>query len=254
MKPLTPIALLALLACTDKGSASDDSRAGDDTRVTGDSGLHTGVDDSGELVIPNVLQSRHSGGYAEVITMTATSAAGVEDAGLLYASDLSGACGVGWQPQGSLCDEAPTRNAQDRSSKSVPDSGATWYAYDQDGANSIGILVIDACATGDCSSISFNTGRVFQMYSDGKTTHLRLYVHGDQGAAAPAWDDSGWQAAGEETFISAGREIDVYTVAGPTTLETGAQTTRYLKVEVRNDGAHGDDFYTELRSLKLFEL
>ncbi|MCB9744573.1 MAG: hypothetical protein H6741_17740 [Alphaproteobacteria bacterium] len=255
MKPLTPIALLALLACTDKGGPSgDDSRAGDDTRVTGDSVDDSGADDSGQVVIPNLLRSRHSGGAAEVVEMTATSAAGVEDTSLLYASNLGDTCGVGWQPQGSLCDEAPSRDSQDRSSKSVPDSGATWYAYDGDGQRSIGILVVDACATGDCSDITFNAGRVFQMYSDGKTTHLRLSTHPDTGAAAPAWDDAGWQAVVDETFISAGREIDVFTVAGPTALETGEQTTRYLKVEVRNDGAHGDDFYTELRALKLFEL
>jgi hypothetical protein len=117
-----------------------------------------------------------------------------------------------------------------------------------------GVLVIDACSDGSCTTIDFNEARVFQMYSDGKTTQLRLSVHSETSGTAPAWDDAGWtevtgiEDIGEGTVL----DEDELVVGDPTALLTGNQTTRYVRVETWNDGSLGDSSFTELRALKLF--
>jgi len=75
----------------------------------------------------NKLNGIFTGGAARVVAITATDSTGAEDTDLIYNDDLTQDCGSNWYPQGTLCDEAPTTNDPDVSTKTDDDSGATWY-------------------------------------------------------------------------------------------------------------------------------
>jgi len=199
----------------------------------------------------NLLQSAMTGGDASVVAITAVDGVGAEDPLLVYNADLTVGCAADWGPQGALCDESLSGRGSD--TRTNVNSGATWVARDGAAAPTTGVLVIDACATGRCESVTFDEGRVFQMFSDGKTTHVRLSGHATRAESAPPWDDAGWSEIVAWTPVSAGATTDLgITVTDPTILPTPSTQTRYLRVEVQNDGAHGQEGYVELRSLKLF--
>lgn len=155
---------------------------------------------------------------------------------------------------GTLCDAAPSTDSPALSGNR-PNAGATWYALEGSGEVT-GLLVVDACADGACEAIDFNEARVFQMFSSGKTTSLRLSVHDERGDQNPEWDDPGWQTVTGFEPIGAGRDDlgDGTLVSDPTVLPTGPHVTRYVRVEARNDGSLGSADYIELRSLKLFSV
>ncbi|MBW2549121.1 MAG: hypothetical protein JRE82_18305 [Deltaproteobacteria bacterium] len=89
------------------------------------------------------------------------------------------------------------------------------------------------------------------MFSDGKTTHLRISIHAERGDTAPA-------TVTDFETIGAGTNIDFFVVEGPAVISTGPRVTRYVRLEARNDGSlAGDDddqSYTEFRSVKLFSV
>lgn len=92
------------------------------------------------------------------------------------------------------------------------------------------------------------------MFSDGKTTQIELAVHPATGDTPPDWQDGKWKVITEGFApVGAGATADGgTTVTDPTVLTVGRQSTRYLRVRVRNDGSQGSENYIELRSLKLF--
>jgi hypothetical protein len=73
----------------------------------------------------------------------------------------------------------------------------------------------------------------FQMFSDGKTSHLRLSVHADRGDAAPSWDDAGWMTVSDFEAIGEGTDVndDGLVVEDPTVISTGPHVTRYVRIE-----------------------
>jgi hypothetical protein len=202
----------------------------------------------------NKLNGIFTGGAARVVTITALDSTGAEDTTLIYYSDLTQNCGTSWYPQGTLCDESPTTNDPEISTKTYPAGGATWYILL--GQETTGILVIDACYDGSCSLIDFNEVRIFQMFSDGKTTRIRLSIHPETGDTPPAWNDSGWQKLKDFHFVGAGNNLsgDGVTVSTPTVLPVKPSLTRYLLIEAQNDGSLGDGDYVELRAVKLFSV
>jgi hypothetical protein len=209
----------------------------------------------------NKLNGTNSGGAAEVVAITATLGTGAEDDTYVYDSDLLVGCDDSWYPQGTLCDEPDTTDSPTTSTKQDSDSGASWYGdgYEVDDADPItGFLVIDACSDDSCAAVDFNQARVFQMFSDGKTTSLRLSVHGERGDTPPAWNDAGWETVTDFEAIGLGTNIDDFIVEGPTVVPTGPRVTRYVRIEARNDGLNPEDedagYYTELRAVKLFSV
>jgi hypothetical protein len=201
----------------------------------------------------NKLNGNFSGGAARVVAITALDSTGAEDTTLIYLSDLTQNCDNNWEPQGTLCDEAPTTDDPELSTKTYY-SGATWYS--SSGKETTGILVIDACYDGSCSLIDFNEVRVFQMFSDGKTTRIRLSIHPETGDTPPAWNDSGWQKLEDFKSVGAGSNVsgDGVTVSKPTVLSVKPSRTRYILIEAQNDGTFGDPDYVELRVVKLFSV
>jgi hypothetical protein len=208
----------------------------------------------------NKLNGTNSGGAATVVQTTATLGTGEEDVDYIYESDLTLGCDDSWYPQGTLCDEPDTTDSPTTSTKTEPDSGATWYAAPDPGDEGpiTGFLIVDACSDASCEAVDFNEARVFQMFSDGKTTHLRISIHAERGDTAPAWDDAGWTMVTDFETIGAGTNIDFFVVEGPAVISTGPRVTRYVRLETRNDGSlageDDDQSYTEFRSVKLFSV
>lgn len=281
MHPLGRVVLLSLFALTSACSSSGDAGAagaGGSAGSGGSSGSGGagggGAMDTDRDGIPddedptpngstnNKLNGTNSGGAATVLETTATTGDGVEDTDYVYGSDLTYGCDETWEPQGTLCDEPDTTDSPTTSTKQDADTGATWYAEVDIGDMGpiTGFLVIDACSDASCEAVDFNEARVFQMFSDGKTTHLRLSIHGDRGDTAPSWDDAGWMTVTDFETIGAGMDVssDGLVVGDPTVISTGPRVTRYVRIEARNDGSlAGDDddgSYTELRAVKLFSV
>lgn len=201
----------------------------------------------------NKLNGIFTSGAARVVAITAIDETGVEDTDLIYHDDLAEDCESTWYPQGTLCDEAPTTDDPNVSTKTDRDSGATWYT---DNLGETGILVVDACSDGSCTVVDFNEVRIFQMFSDGKITHIRLFVHDEQGDIPPVWNDPGWRKLTGFEPVETGRDmsLDGLTVAEPTVLSVEPSLTRYILIEAQNDGTLGDPSYIELRSVKLFSV
>ncbi|MCB9658098.1 MAG: hypothetical protein R3B40_10605 [Polyangiales bacterium] len=206
----------------------------------------------------NVLSGVETGGNARVVAITAVDSSGAEDATYVYSDDLNAACEASWEPSGTLCDDdgssPTTRDSATQSFRTNQNTGATWSARDGQSGLVTGQLIIDACARG-CSTVSFTEASVFQMFSDGKLTHIRFFVHPELGGSAPAWDDAGWEALGPERMVGPGAhdDTDGSLVTSPTRIDFGdVVETRYVRIEARNDGTHGSQSYTEVRSVKLF--
>lgn len=237
---LLPVLMLGLIQCqhlkdTDRDGIPDD------------------LDPTPNGSTNNKLNGVFTGGAASVVAITAIDSEGVEDTELIYNDDLTRSCDANWYPQGTLCDEAPTTDDPDVSTKTNEDSGATWYPDSQEAT---GILVVDACSDDSCTVIDFNEVRIFQMFSDGKTTQISFFIHDEQGDTPPAWNDPGWQKLTGFEFVGAGRNMsfDGLTVSEPTVLSVEPSLTRYILIEAQNDGTLGDPDYIELRSVKLFSV
>ncbi len=205
----------------------------------------------GDGVQVNRLNGAFTAGQAQVVAIAAIDGTGADYPAAIYQSDLTQGPAASWHPQGSLCDEAPTVGSPTQSTKQQRNGGATWRAKDGNQGEVTGILVIDAGA-----AIDINEARVFQMFSDGKTTGIRLSVHTEFGATPPARTDAGWQTlTGGFVAVGAGSDPrgDGSLVEDPTVIPISpARSTRYLRVEVKNDGTHGNPGYIELRCVKLF--
>ena len=120
-----------------------------------------------------------------------------------------------------------------------------------------GILLIDACSDASCEVVDFNEARIFQMYSDGKTTHFQLFAHPERSNTAPPWNDSAWYSVTERTVIGAGTyDEQTGLVTDPTITQAGPDVSRYFRVNVQNDGSVSEQegHYIELHALKLFSL
>jgi hypothetical protein len=201
----------------------------------------------------NLLNGTGSGGTALVVAVTGYDTGGVENVELVYEYDLAVDCTDEWYPQGTLCNADGTADDKDTSTKVEEDSGATWYNYEED-FGATGVLVIDSCSDGSCETIVFVEARVFQMYSDGETTHIRLAIHSETSDNPPPWNDAGWTVinGGFSSIGQGSTEDEGLTVGDPTVINVGSRETRYLRVEARNDGSLLEADYLELRSIKLF--
>lgn len=271
--------LVLTVACKGGGGGSDDTDIATDTDVANDTDVpgdtDVAVDPDGDGLLGaddptpegsnvNVLRGTFSGGHADVVEIASYAdgdrTVNTDEA---YEDDLIGGCDASYEPQGTLCDGGDGTDRSDLSSRpDNTDAGATW----NNPPGTVGVLVVDACHDGLCSRVDFSSITAFQMFSDGKTTKLRMYVHAETGDTAPAWNDAGWtlvgtaSVAGDGFAVGAGEDQgdplgsgDPVNVAGPSTdTVVPAVTTRYLRFEAENDGSLDDSSYIELRSVKAF--
>jgi len=190
------------------------------------------------LAQTNLANGTFSGGNATVIQIEALGGASA------YNSDLTLDCLMSWNPQGSLCNSSDI-DSQTQSTKQNNNSGATWNTGGN-GYNAIGVLVIDLGAVQNIEAL-----QVYQMFSDGKVTHIQFFTHSET-SIAPDHTDAGWVSLTPEQLVGAG-DISGNTVTLPTSIPVASTAARYLKVHVRNDGSYGDASYIELRSIKIFD-
>ncbi|REE80585.1 thrombospondin type 3 repeat-containing protein [Lutibacter oceani] len=193
----------------------------------------------------NFMNGYLSGGSADVIEIA------VEGDNAYIYEELSSDpdCNDNWYPRGSLCDQAPYINDPDFSYRQDEDSGATWGIDDFD-FNAYGILVIDLGSEQFINSMS-----VFQMFSDGKATHIEAYAY-PNATAPPSSEDSNWSQLFPYTEVGEGTEVDgigqANTVSDPLKIQFSGVFTRYIMLYVKNDGSLGDEDYIELRQIKAF--
>jgi len=163
-------------------------------------------------------------------------------------------CDESWQWVQILCDpQAPggatlgSTNSADYVYKMDTDAG---YTIDTDDDPLVKAYVVVDLG----SSQSFNTLRIFQMFSDGKVTRAAIYTHPSTGTTRPAYNDAGWSLA-KESPIGTGKEFadGIYDFVGcPTVMSLGAKTSRYVKLVFMNSGEFDDPSWVEVGAAKLF--
>lgn len=162
--------------------------------------------------------------------------------GFVYNSSLNAICASSWSPTGTLCSYAQDTNL----GVLYGSYGATWGSYSD--PTVVGYLLIDL---GEEKTIG--SFEVFQMYSDGKATHVQIFSHPSSSSTLPTQLDAGWSevTAGMTAVgagnVSGGLIIDPLKIQLPSPL-----TTRYLKIHAMNDGSLGSTNYVELRSIRAF--
>ncbi|TDO22275.1 LamG-like jellyroll fold domain-containing protein, partial [Sediminibacterium goheungense] len=186
----------------------------------------------------NFMRGTSVGGTAAIVAWT-----GLNGASQYSGPSLGSSCSESWRPFGTLCDETPNTNSLTTSTKSNPNSGIT---FNTGGANSTGVFVVDLGATQ-----TFNLAQVYQMFSDGKTTHVRGFYHPSTSATAPSITDAGWVEMFPETLVGPGA-ISGNNVTQPTEVSFNSTSARYVRFYVRNDGRYGSSTWIETRSIKLF--
>jgi len=186
----------------------------------------------------NFMRGTSVGGTAAIVAWT-----GLNGASQYASPSLGSTCGESWRPFGTLCDETPNTNSLTTSTKSNPNSGIT---FNSGSASGIGVFVVDLGATQ-----TFNLAQVYQMFSDGKTTHVRGFYHPSTSATAPSITDAGWVEMFPETLVGPGA-VSGNSVTLPTEITFNNTSARYVRFYVRNDGRYGSGTWIETRSIKLF--
>lgn len=96
---------------------------------------------------------------------------------------------------------------------------------------------------------------IFQMFSDGKATHVQVFAHSDLSSTLPTEAGAGWnEITSGKTALGAGELIGHEyggVIEKPLRLPLSSElTTRYLKVYAQNNGCLGNQSYIELRSIR----
>jgi len=190
----------------------------------------------------NILNGEETGGDAIMVDM-----GGLEP----YADDFDADCDDSWEAIGLMCDTESTTDSKLFSSQYDSDQGTSWEIEDE--YYKQGFVIIDLG-----ESRTFNELRSFQMFSDGKTSHLRFAVHPEEGNEPPSYFSSDWTYVTAWNVVPAGTEEEDdedgnSVVSGPGIIElANIYTTRYLIIDAANDGRYGDEDYIEVRSVKMF--
>jgi len=159
-----------------------------------------------------------------------------------------GTCGAGsWSWTHALCATVGNEDDLVISTKNNDDSGSTWSA----GGGASRYMAIDLG-----QSRHFNELRVFQMHnSDGKVTSIQMYSHPNL-ISLPTYSDPNWVSIFPETNITAGTYSGGLngTVSDPTIISFPYTDSRFVLIEAKNDGTHGNSSWTEIRELRLFNI
>lgn len=157
-------------------------------------------------------------------------------------------CGtVIWRWDQIFCDPPPTTDNASTVTKLNRNVGITFNNdYEEDW---YGYYVVDLG-----SVYSLGDLQVFQMFSDGKVTHVSLEGHPQTGATRPSITDSGWLPVLAKSLVNAGTEElgPPDRITNPTSFSLGGVSTRYVLLKFWNDGRFGFSGYIEVGGLKLF--
>lgn len=153
-------------------------------------------------------------------------------------------CGGAWYWYQILCDLPGAADELSRVYKTSAHSGITFNTSSIPTVR--GFVVIDLGAVR-----TFTTLRIFQMFSDGKVTDVRLSVSSLTGSTWPAYDDGTWTVVAPRTGIGQGLTGSGF-VTCPTIIDMGATSGRYLRLESWNAGQFGSPNWVEISAAKLF--
>lgn len=183
--------------------------------------------------------------YSSTSVGTLISSATVNSASASYPNDCSSA----WQWVQILCDSDAGNlgTARRNSSTHVYKPGFNaGFTIDSVTATS-SFIVIDLGAVKN-----FTTLRVFQMFSDGKVTEAAIYKHPQTNGTWPTVSDAGWVEV-KRSKISAGKQLNATSeITCPTSLDFSATSSRYIKLNFKNQGEFGDPSWIEVGAAKLF--
>jgi len=159
-------------------------------------------------------------------------------------------CTFSWQFPQVLCDQTAPDEPVGRDShthlwKAASSSGITF----NNGGGRTGYVVIDL---GEVRAAT--TLRLFQMFSDGKTTGAALSASSATGDEWPVFGDGSWTSLTPMLTVGAGAQSGLSNeyVTCPSVYDFGGTAARYLKLELANNGSYGSGGYIELSSAKLF--
>ncbi len=158
-------------------------------------------------------------------------------------------CTSSWQFQQVLCDmdsgTTPAgKNEHAYAYKPATNQGITWSSAYQPGYVVIDLQEVRA----------FTTLRIFQMFSDGKVSAVRLSVSNATGDTWPLRDDGSWTTVVEKSNTGPGARTGSSSeyVTCPSVYDFGATKGRYIMLEAWNDGGFGSTAWVEIGAAKLF--
>ncbi len=161
-----------------------------------------------------------------------------------YTTNLNAWTG-GWQAPQAVYDQGTYVNAPDFWSniQGQYNTGSTWH--NPQAGTGYGILVVDMNEVRHLLNIS-----VFQMFADGKTTHIAFAGHPESGLTPPDAFHSEWVEFLPKTGLGAGTNFNTH-IGNPDKFIVDVHT-RYVKIMAWNDGSLGHQSYIELKGVKMF--
>lgn len=164
-----------------------------------------------------------------------------------YNDDLNQWTG-GWQAPQAIYDRGTYQDNPEHWSQDRRSEGSTWSNSDE--YDGYGILVVDMQQLR-----TINHFRVFQMFSDGETTGIEIFMNSTYtGSTAPLSSDGGWASVTSGIIpIGPGQDNGDY-ISLPTAIPVTEFSSRYIKIHAYNDGsgAYGDGSYIEFKGIKAF--
>jgi hypothetical protein len=160
-----------------------------------------------------------------------------------YQSDLNMWTGS-WQAPQALYDREVYQDSPDYWYHTSAHEGSTWY----NNSSGYGILIVDLNQIR-----TINTFRVFQMFSDVKTTGIRIFRNTVYtGSTIPDSGADGWEeVTAGLTTMGIGTDNGTY-ISNPTDISVSDFQTRYIMMQVYNNGELGNNTYIELKGIKAF--
>jgi hypothetical protein len=159
-----------------------------------------------------------------------------------------------WLAEHILCDEGDTRNSTTTITRGHESVGTTFEVYDTDAPFSYkAFQIVDLQ-----KSVNIGALQVYQMFSDGKVTHVEMLKHSSTGDTWPTYWDAGWSEVVERTMVEAGDYVEVdgledgSVVVEPTTISFSPTNARYVMFVFYNDGSYGEPSWIEVGGVKLF--
>jgi hypothetical protein len=160
-----------------------------------------------------------------------------------YDADLSIWTGS-WQAPQCVYDRGLYQDNPDHWTQDASWEGTTW----NNNYSGYGIFVVDLKEIR-----TINRFRVFQMFSDGKITGIKIFKNTTYtGSTAPLSSSGGWaEVTSGLTTIGAGLNNTSY-ISSPTNISTSDFSTRYIMLYCYNDGTLGSTSFIELKGIKAF--
>ena len=159
-----------------------------------------------------------------------------------------------WLAEHILCDEGETRNSTTAITRGHESVGTTFEVYDEDSPFSYkAFQIVDLQ-----NAVYIGALQVYQMFSDGKVTHVEMLKHDSIEDTWPTYLDSGWVQIVDRTTVEEGNYLEVdgledgSVVVEPTTITFSPTSARYVMFVFYNDGRYGEPSWVEVGGIKLF--